>query len=107
MRSAKRVNHLRGTTGPLWQRNYYEHVIRNEDDLARTREYVAANPAGWAHDGENPDRTGTVSPGCGQDPLTPCPPRDRLSADTTGQGVTAGAISRDADTAHHDVGGSR
>ena len=34
----------------IWQRNYYEHVIRNEDDLRRTREYIANNPAQWALD---------------------------------------------------------
>ena len=38
----------------LWQRNYYEHVIRNESELNRVREYVAGNPALWARDRENP-----------------------------------------------------
>jgi len=41
--------------GKLWQRNYYEHVIRNEDDLNKIREYIVNNPAGWADDDENPD----------------------------------------------------
>jgi putative transposase len=40
----------------LWQRGYYEHVIRGEDDLARLREYIATNPIRWALDPENPDR---------------------------------------------------
>lgn len=40
--------------GRVWQRNYYEHVIRNEDDLARIREYIASNPLQWALDRENP-----------------------------------------------------
>jgi putative transposase len=44
--------------GRLWQRNYYEHVIRNERELDRTREYIATNPLKWALDRENPQRTG-------------------------------------------------
>lgn len=39
----------------LWQRNYYEHVIRNEVDLLRIREYIEANPARWELDQLNPD----------------------------------------------------
>lgn len=37
-----------------WQRNYYEHVIRNENELIRIREYVQYNPLNWALDRENP-----------------------------------------------------
>lgn len=37
-----------------WQRNYHEHIIRNENDLNRIREYIAFNPARWAEDEENP-----------------------------------------------------
>ncbi|HHT9152709.1 MAG TPA: transposase [Candidatus Hypogeohydataceae bacterium YC40] len=40
----------------LWQRNYYEHVIRNEDKLNRIREYIINNPLQWQFDRENPDR---------------------------------------------------
>ena len=43
---------------PLWQRNYFEHIIRNDNALRRIREYIATNPARWAFDGENPDRSG-------------------------------------------------
>jgi putative transposase len=43
--------------GRLWQRNYYEHVIRNEEDLSRVRQYIAENPAQWDQDPENPDHT--------------------------------------------------
>lgn len=39
---------------PFWQRNYYEHVIRDEADLNRIREYITNNPAHWAEDRENP-----------------------------------------------------
>ena len=41
-----------------WQRNYYEHIIRNEYELARAREYIVNNPAQWALDRENPDYAG-------------------------------------------------
>ena len=44
--------------GQLWQRNYYEHVIRNEDDFARIREYIQTNPLRWALDRENPAKQG-------------------------------------------------
>ena len=52
----KRVNENRGTPGvPVWQRNYYEHVIRDEGDLERIREYIANNPLRWALDEEKPE----------------------------------------------------
>jgi REP element-mobilizing transposase RayT len=35
---------------PVWQRNYWEHVIRNEESLDRIREYIENNPARWAED---------------------------------------------------------
>lgn len=40
--------------GRLWQRNYYERVIRNDDELHRARKYIAENPMKWAEDKENP-----------------------------------------------------
>jgi putative transposase len=40
--------------GKLWQRNYWEHIGRDERDLDRFRAYVEANPARWAEDEENP-----------------------------------------------------
>jgi putative transposase len=39
--------------GRLWQRNYYEHVIRNEESLNRIREYITTNPCRWHLDREN------------------------------------------------------
>jgi len=39
----------------LWQQNYYEHIIRNEDELHRIREYIYYNPLKWMNDPENPD----------------------------------------------------
>ncbi len=38
----------------VWQRNYYEHIIRNEDGLNRIREYNINNPIQWQYDRENP-----------------------------------------------------
>ena len=40
--------------GRLWQRNYHEHIIRNERSLNKIRQYIADNPAQWPHDPENP-----------------------------------------------------
>ena len=40
---------------PLWQRNYYEHVIRNDADLNDVREYILGNPVRWLEDKENPN----------------------------------------------------
>jgi REP element-mobilizing transposase RayT len=37
----------------LWQRNYYEHIIRSEDSLNRIRQYIVENPARWVFDREN------------------------------------------------------
>jgi len=42
-------------TRPLWQRNYYEHVIRNEVELQKLREYVLTNPARWSEDSLFPE----------------------------------------------------
>jgi len=47
--------------GRLWQRNYYEHIIRNDDELRRAREYIAENREKWALDRENPYRENRVA----------------------------------------------
>jgi REP element-mobilizing transposase RayT len=53
--STKRINNLRGPPGqPIWQRNYYERVIRDEDELQRVRQYILDNPAKWESDPNNP-----------------------------------------------------
>jgi len=53
--SSRRVNVLRQTPGtPLWQRNYWEHVVRDEAGLGRVRAYIQSNPARWAADQLNP-----------------------------------------------------
>jgi len=56
--SARRINEMRGTPGlPVWQRNYYEHIIRNADSLHRIRQYIADNPGRWEFDRNSPDIT--------------------------------------------------
>ena len=53
--TTKRINELRGMPGvPFWQRNYWEHVIRDEIDLDRIRQYIANNPSRWHADQLNP-----------------------------------------------------
>jgi REP element-mobilizing transposase RayT len=71
--SARRINELRGTTGTLvWQRNYYEHIIRDEAALNRIRKYIANNPLQWALDRENP--VGVVRESPLHEPPLPEPP---------------------------------
>lgn len=38
----------------VWQRNYYEHVVRDDESLTRIRDYVTTNPARWMDDILNP-----------------------------------------------------
>jgi putative transposase len=50
----KRINVLRNAaTSPIWQRNYYEHIVRNQRELAAIRAYIHNNPAQWALDRDN------------------------------------------------------
>jgi REP element-mobilizing transposase RayT len=54
--SAKRINTTRNMPGtPVWQRNYYEHVIRDEDDYNRIIEYISTHPQRWVEDSLHPD----------------------------------------------------
>ncbi len=51
----RNINATRGRPGaPVWQRNYYEHVVRDEGSLNRIRQYILDNPAQWAMDRDNP-----------------------------------------------------
>ncbi len=53
--TTKRVNIIRNTFGfPLWQRNYYERIIRNESELNKFREYIFYNPVKWSFKREFP-----------------------------------------------------
>jgi REP element-mobilizing transposase RayT len=41
--------------GHLWQRNFYDHIIRNKKELEDIREYIMNNPSNWEHDEDNPN----------------------------------------------------
>lgn len=54
MNSAKRVNILLNSSGvPIWQRNYYERIVRNDQAYNAIRQYIHSNPASWDTDEEN------------------------------------------------------
>ncbi len=58
--TTKRINEMRSTPGaPVWQRNYYEHIVRDEETFNLIRQYVADNPLNWTLDRENPLRNQT------------------------------------------------
>jgi putative transposase len=55
----RRINQIRGTPGaPIWQRNYFGHIVRNERALDAIRRYIQNNPARWGLDRYNPDAFG-------------------------------------------------
>lgn len=55
----KRINQRRDTPGhPVWQRNYWEHIVRTERALDAIRRYIADNPVRWSLDRYNPAATG-------------------------------------------------
>jgi REP element-mobilizing transposase RayT len=54
--SARRINQLRDSRGiPVWQRNYYEHIIRNDEALQKIRKYIVNNPLSWEQDKLHPN----------------------------------------------------
>jgi REP element-mobilizing transposase RayT len=54
MNSAKRINILLNSSGvPIWQRNYYERIVRNDQAYNAIRQYIHSNPASWDADEEN------------------------------------------------------
>jgi putative transposase len=56
--AASSVNSIRSEKGAIiWQRNYYEHVIRESKELESIRYYIRENPAQWASDHYNPANT--------------------------------------------------
>jgi putative transposase len=53
--STRKINQAQHSPGtPTWQRNYYEHITRNQAELERIRQYIADNPRHWAENEENP-----------------------------------------------------
>jgi putative transposase len=52
--SAREINKIRKLKGvPVWQRNYYEHIIRTETELDYVRQYIINNPLNWQTDSNN------------------------------------------------------
>ena len=57
--STKQINLERDTPGArFWQRNYYEHIVRNRRELNAIRAYIRNNPRKWALDRDHPDKKG-------------------------------------------------
>ncbi|MCP4359848.1 MAG: hypothetical protein GY796_17720, partial [Chloroflexi bacterium] len=52
----KAVLKMTGTDMKVWQRGYWERIIRNERELNATRQYIQNNPIRWAEDRDNLDR---------------------------------------------------
>ena len=53
----KQINVIRNTPGyPVWQRNYYDHILRDEREMQNTWNYIRSNPGMWAMDEENPNQ---------------------------------------------------
>jgi REP element-mobilizing transposase RayT len=51
MQTSKQINILRNTVGKsVWQRNYYDHIIRNEESYNKITEYIENNPSKWEFD---------------------------------------------------------
>jgi putative transposase len=60
---SKKINQVRATLGEIvWQRNFYEHVIRGENELEHIRNYIYFNPQAWPSDPENPRGPGGTTP---------------------------------------------
>jgi putative transposase len=56
--TTKQVNLILDSAGvPLWQRNYYEHIIRSEEEHRLIYDYIESNPVHWDVDEENPSVT--------------------------------------------------
>ena len=54
--TTKKINILRDAPGTkLWQRNYYEHIIRNQEAMNKIRQYIINNPLSWSIDQLHPN----------------------------------------------------
>jgi putative transposase len=59
---ARIINGLQKTPRlSIWQRNYYEHIIRNEEEYDRIKEYILNNPSKWNEDTENLPKSSHIS----------------------------------------------
>jgi hypothetical protein len=53
--AATRINKLRGMIGvPVWQKSFYDRIVRNEHELEGIQEYIRNNPIKWVEDRDNP-----------------------------------------------------
>jgi REP element-mobilizing transposase RayT len=52
--STRRVNRLMRNAGTIWQRDYYEEIVRDEGAYYNIRRYIMENPLRWEEDEENP-----------------------------------------------------
>jgi REP element-mobilizing transposase RayT len=69
--SARRMNEFRGVRGtPVWQRGYYERVIRDERELNAARQYIRDNPRKWDEDKHNPKNIRPGSRALAGEPLS-------------------------------------
>jgi putative transposase len=55
--TTKRINEIRGIDAAIWQRNFYEHILRDDRSFEQVVAYINDNPARWEADPENPNRT--------------------------------------------------
>lgn len=56
MNSSKLINNIRNSAGShIWQRGYYDHIIRNDEDLNNIKQYIQNNPQNWDKDKNNLD----------------------------------------------------
>ncbi len=56
MNSSRKINNICNSKGShVWQRGYYDHIIRNDDDLNNTKLYIQNNPSNWDKDKNNLD----------------------------------------------------
>ena len=54
--TTRKINQIRKTPSEkFWQRNYYEHIVRDEEELNKIREYIINNPQKWEEDRNNPE----------------------------------------------------
>lgn len=54
-RATKQIwKHFKTDRAPVWQRNYYEHIIRNQGELRKITDYIQMNPVNWEVDEEYP-----------------------------------------------------
>ncbi len=68
--SARRINECRNAPGnAVWQRSYFERIVRDETALPKIREYILNNPLRWSFDRNNPTNSAIETGGSQTRPL--------------------------------------